>query len=67
LYEIIPNNAAEIIRHRFSVDLIGPLIEWRWCDLTHLEIDGLVSEFYTAVTIEKMKTLIKNPKRWLIS
>ncbi len=55
------------MRHRFSVDVISPLIEWSWCDLTRLEIDGLVSEFCTAVTIEKMKTLIKNPKRWLIS
>ncbi len=63
-YAIVSGNPAQIIRYRFSDEVISLLMEWKWWEFSHSEIDGLVSDLCAAPAIQKLKELMETTKGW---
>jgi acetyltransferase-like isoleucine patch superfamily enzyme len=63
-YAIISGNPAKVIRQRFPAEIINLLLEWKWWEFPHKEIDGLVNDLCAPPSVEKIEELMRVSRDW---
>lgn len=63
-YSIVSGNPAQVVRQRFSPEVVECLLAWSWWEFSHQDVDKLVPDLCSPLTIDDLRALVESTKDW---